>query len=69
LQSVLDERNWYYNKFVEEVEYKNDMKRLHHLLELEKANSARQGQKKKLDVRLLVASSVADEPLEEEKEV
>ncbi|CAM6081520.1 unnamed protein product [Calypogeia fissa] len=70
LHSLLDERNWYYKKFVEEVEYNSDMKRLQHLMELEKAHQTRQEQpqRKKVDVRLLVASSVADEVLNEENE-
>lgn len=68
MHNLLDERNWYYTKFTEEVDYNNDMKRLQHLMEIDRA---RQGklQKKKLDVRLLVASSVANETLDEDSKV
>ncbi|CAM6126544.1 unnamed protein product [Calypogeia fissa] len=52
LRSLLDERNWFYSRFKEELEQNNtDMKKLQQLMELERSNNglAHPQQKQKVD--------------------
>lgn len=68
----MDERNWFYLRFKEELEKNNtDMKKLQQLMELEKSNNglADLQQKKKADGRPPMALGLARTNLDAKTEV
>lgn len=72
MRSLLDERNWFYLRFKEELELNNtDMKKLQQLMELEKSNNglADLQQKKKADGRPPTALGLARTNLDAKTEV
>lgn len=72
MRSLLDERNWFYLRFKEELELNNtDMKKLQQLMELEKSTNglADLQQKKKVDARPPVGFGLARKNLDTKPEV